>query len=121
MDRYVTITTLISLQQSRLKEFLSEHDIDPSNVIKGASTTSLSERRRENTISIKDGSFFWDRSIGPVLRQINLDVRRGKFIAVVGQMGAGKSSLLSAILGETERRKGWVTVSFHAIIYLCNC
>lgn len=37
-------------------------------------------------------------------------VPRGSLVAVVGHVGSGKSSLLSAMLGETERRRGHVTV-----------
>lgn len=37
-------------------------------------------------------------------------VPRGALVAVVGHVGSGKSSLLSAMLGETERRSGRVSV-----------
>lgn len=37
-------------------------------------------------------------------------VPRGALVAVVGHVGSGKSSLLSAMLGETERRSGSVSV-----------
>ena len=40
---------------------------------------------------------------------------QGSLLAVVGQLGAGKSSLLSALLGELEKMDGSVTmkVNFH--------
>ena len=41
---------------------------------------------------------------------INLDVPDGQLVAVVGQVGAGKSSLVSAFLGEMEKIQGRVTV-----------
>ena len=44
------------------------------------------------------------------LLRINLKVQQGQLVAVVGQVGAGKSSLLSAILGEMEKLQGRVTV-----------
>ena len=34
------------------------------------------------------------------LKEINLEVRKGEFICVIGDVGAGKSSLLSAINGD---------------------
>ena len=34
----------------------------------------------------------------------------GKLVAVVGQVGSGKSSLASAMLGELEKLKGTVKV-----------
>ena len=44
------------------------------------------------------------------LPSINLKVKPGQLVAIVGQVGAGKSSLLSAMLGEMERVQGNVSV-----------
>ena len=41
-----------------------------------------------------------------VVFSINLEVGEGKLVAVVGAVGSGKSSLLSAILGEMHKIKG---------------
>uniref|UniRef100_A0A4W4G6S1 ATP-binding cassette, sub-family C (CFTR/MRP), member 6a n=1 Tax=Electrophorus electricus TaxID=8005 RepID=A0A4W4G6S1_ELEEL len=41
---------------------------------------------------------------------VNVEVPHGSVVAVVGHVGSGKSSLLSAMLGETEKRSGHVTV-----------
>ena len=41
---------------------------------------------------------------------INLQVPRSSLLAVVGQVGVGKSSIVSAILGEMEKLYGHVTV-----------
>lgn len=41
---------------------------------------------------------------------INLQIPSGKLVAVVGSVGAGKSSLLAAILGEMEKVKGTLSV-----------
>mmetsp|Transcript_42720 Transcript_42720/g.50027 ORF Transcript_42720/g.50027 Transcript_42720/m.50027 type:complete len:656 (-) Transcript_42720:1095-3062(-) len=35
-----------------------------------------------------------------VLKSVNLKVRRGEFVAIIGDVGSGKSSLLGAVLGE---------------------
>ncbi|XP_047310142.1 ABC transporter C family member 2 [Impatiens glandulifera] len=52
-------------------------------------------------ISIKDGSFSWDsKSEKPTLSKINLDIPIGSLVAVVGSTGEGKTSLISAMLGE---------------------
>ena len=44
------------------------------------------------------------------LFRINLDVSEGELLAVVGPVGCGKSSLISAILGEMEKLQGRVNV-----------
>ncbi|KAG8381914.1 hypothetical protein BUALT_Bualt05G0022300 [Buddleja alternifolia] len=52
-------------------------------------------------ISIKGGYFSWDsKAARPALSNINLDIPVGSLIAVVGGTGEGKTSLVSAMLGE---------------------
>ena len=52
-------------------------------------------------IEVTNGTFKWDETIEmPTLSNINLKVFKGELIAVVGAVGSGKSSLLSAILNE---------------------
>jgi len=45
------------------------------------------------------------------LFSINLTVLPGRLVAVVGQVGCGKSSLLSALLGETHKVQGTVNIN----------
>ncbi|KAI9233433.1 MAG: hypothetical protein BYD32DRAFT_465341 [Podila humilis] len=47
-------------------------------------------------------------SMGPVLHDIQLQVKRGSLTAVVGRVGSGKSSLAGALLGEMYRYSGTV-------------
>lgn len=52
-------------------------------------------------ISIKNGYFSWDsKAERPTLSNINLDVPVGSLVAIVGSTGEGKTSLISAMLGE---------------------
>ena len=44
------------------------------------------------------------------LKDINLEVKEGELVAVVGPVGSGKSSLVSALLGEMHREAGRVSV-----------
>lgn len=86
----------------RISDFLKLGDLDPENV--------QHNRSDPDAISIKDGTFSWDENLTPALRGINLSVGEGKLIAVVGQVGSGKSSLVSSILGDMEKLKGQVNV-----------
>jgi len=38
----------------------------------------------------------------PVLKNIDLTLKRGEFVAIVGEVGAGKSLLLLSLIGETQ-------------------
>ncbi|XP_078175998.1 ABC transporter C family member 2-like [Carex rostrata] len=52
-------------------------------------------------ISIKDGFFAWESNAErPTLSNVNLDIPVGSLVAVVGSTGEGKTSLVSAMLGE---------------------
>lgn len=41
---------------------------------------------------------------------LDVNIGRGKLVAVVGQVGAGKSSLISALLGEMDKLNGHVAL-----------
>ncbi|KAJ3365687.1 hypothetical protein GGF31_008493, partial [Allomyces arbusculus] len=44
------------------------------------------------------------------LRDINLAIPKGQLVAIIGKVGSGKSSLLSAIVGEMKRTSGSVVL-----------
>lgn len=59
-------------------------------------------------VDVETASFSWERHAPrPTLRGLQLAVQPGQLVAVVGQVGAGKSSLLSALLGEMEKLHGF--------------
>ncbi|CDU22833.1 probable YCF1-Vacuolar ABC transporter responsible for vacuolar sequestration of glutathione-S-conjugates [Sporisorium scitamineum] len=61
----------------------------------------------DEVVIIRDGEFKWSRSQPvPTLQDINLTVKKGELLAVLGKVGDGKSSLLSAVLGEMVRTDG---------------
>ena len=50
---------------------------------------------------------------GPVLKDINLSIKKGELVMVTGRVGSGKSSLLAALLGEINKLEGQVSRSGH--------
>ncbi|RDX69509.1 ABC transporter C family member 8, partial [Mucuna pruriens] len=63
-----------------------------------------------NAVEIQAGNFIWDHeSVSPTLRNVNLEIKWGQKIAVCGPVGAGKSSLLYAVLGEIPKISGTVS------------
>lgn len=52
------------------------------------------------------------------LNDIDIEIPRGAFVAVVGAIGSGKSSLLSGLMGEMRRTEGKVV--FGSPIAICN-
>jgi ABC-type multidrug transport system fused ATPase/permease subunit len=58
-------------------------------------------------ISIKNGTFSWEPNAGhPTLSNINLEIEVGSLVAIVGSTGEGKTSIVSAFLGEIPAISG---------------
>lgn len=58
-------------------------------------------------MTIENGTFSWGDG-EPVLKNINMRVKHNSLVAVVGSVGTGKSSLISAYLGEMDKLNGRV-------------
>uniref|UniRef100_A0A8C9E9A3 Multidrug resistance-associated protein 4 n=1 Tax=Phocoena sinus TaxID=42100 RepID=A0A8C9E9A3_PHOSS len=62
-------------------------------------------------VDVQELTASWDKaSETPTLQGLSFTVRPGELLAVVGPVGAGKSSLLSAVLGELPPSQGLVSV-----------
>ncbi|KAJ4417724.1 hypothetical protein N0V82_005998 [Gnomoniopsis sp. IMI 355080] len=67
-------------------------------------------------LSICDASLGWSPG-EPMLRGINLHVRGGSVVAIVGKTGSGKSLLLKSIIGEAGHVIGAVNVSIENVAF----
>jgi ATP-binding cassette, subfamily B, bacterial PglK len=65
----------------------------------------------EPSIRVSNLSWTYPNSKSPALQDINLEVKPGEFIALVGPSGAGKTSLVDAILGVLPTNNGEVLIS----------
>ncbi|KAM8845061.1 multidrug resistance-associated protein 1 [Spinachia spinachia] len=93
-----------SVSLKRLRVFLSHAELQEDSVEhKAAVGTS-------HSVSIVDGVFSWSRTDSPTLKRLNVCIPEGSLVAVVGHVGSGKSSLLSALLGEMDKLEGSVAV-----------
>uniref|UniRef100_A0A8C2XES4 Multidrug resistance-associated protein 4 n=1 Tax=Cyclopterus lumpus TaxID=8103 RepID=A0A8C2XES4_CYCLU len=67
--------------------------------------------KKECIVNIQDLICSWDMMLeAPTLQNVSFTVRPEQLLAVIGPVGAGKSSLLSAILGELSQESGVVKV-----------
>lgn len=73
-------------------------------------------KHAEYSIAIENGSAKWlDYEREDTLQNINIKVRPGELIAIVGQVGAGKSSLLNVILKELRLQEGSIQVCWRSL------
>ncbi|XP_059617024.1 multidrug resistance-associated protein 1 isoform X3 [Phlebotomus argentipes] len=91
-----------SVSVKRINKFMNSEELDPTNV--------QQDPKDDAALVIENGQFSWGGD-ETVLRDINMRVEREKVVAVVGTVGSGKSSLVSAYLGELEKLQGRVVTN----------
>ncbi|KAK5881725.1 hypothetical protein CesoFtcFv8_022490 [Champsocephalus esox] len=92
-----------SVSLKRIESFLSHEELDPNSVDRKHTAADFA-------VTVVNGKFSWAKDDPPVLHNINVMVPQGSLLAVVGHVGCGKSSLLSALLGEVEKLEGEVSI-----------
>ncbi|XP_065096312.1 multidrug resistance-associated protein 1 [Paramisgurnus dabryanus] len=97
-----TMQAIVSLK--RLGKFLCQAELKLDNV------TRETLKSDGDGVVFGNGTFSWSKDGPPCLKRISVRVPCGSLVAVVGHVGSGKSSLLSAMLGDTEKRSGTVSV-----------
>ncbi|XP_037318658.2 ATP-binding cassette sub-family C member 4-like isoform X2 [Pungitius pungitius] len=69
------------------------------------------EEIKENSVEIEKLTCYWNKSLdSPSLQDICITMKSHQLLTVIGPVGAGKSSLLSAILGELPHDAGTLKV-----------
>ncbi|KAI8895940.1 P-loop containing nucleoside triphosphate hydrolase protein [Globomyces pollinis-pini] len=107
-------TALKSLQ--RVNEFLDceEMEIKKNNIEMDVDTDSI--------IRISNATWEWtnsdvepptekDSSTNFCLKSLNLDIKRGELVGIVGPIGSGKSSLFSGLIGDSVLVDGKVSIN----------
>uniref|UniRef100_A0A8C6HRG8 Multidrug resistance-associated protein 1 n=1 Tax=Mus spicilegus TaxID=10103 RepID=A0A8C6HRG8_MUSSI len=94
-----------SVSLKRLRIFLSHEELEPDSIERRSIKSG-----EGNSITVKNATFTWARGEPPTLNGITFSIPEGALVAVVGQVGCGKSSLLSALLAEMDKVEGHVTL-----------
>ncbi|EAA08388.5 AGAP003221-PA [Anopheles gambiae str. PEST] len=104
----------------RIQEFLAlqEHDATPPS----ASATGglkrnlndlhlLAEHDNKPAIELQNVTASWEETTDKTLKDISVKIEPGRLLAVIGPVGAGKSSLLQMLLGELPIQNGTATIN----------
>ena len=91
----------------RVNKFMNNEELSEDAV----TIDNDNKHDNENAVTINNGTFKWGPEDPRVLSDLNINIKKGSLTAVVGSVGCGKSSLISAILGELDKESGSVTTS----------
>ncbi|XP_061089118.1 ATP-binding cassette sub-family C member 3 isoform X4 [Conger conger] len=92
-----------SVSLKRIQEFLSHDELNPDSV-------DRKNIASDHAVTVLNGKFTWAKSEPAALHNISLMVPQGSLLAVVGNVGCGKSSLVAALLGEMEKLEGDISI-----------
>ena len=91
-----------------------EEVLDTENMITNVEHP-VSFKNFKEKISYQGVSFKYKNADTPVLKNINLDIEKGKLIALVGASGAGKSTLVDLLPRFYDVSEGQITIDGHDI------
>ncbi len=69
---------------------------------------AVSHQHHPLGIALRQSSFYYPRTSQPALKDIDLEIDPGEFVAITGPVGCGKTALLHVILGNYPLRAGSV-------------
>lgn len=98
----ISMLVQASVSVKRMNKYLGHEELEEY--------VSHEKEDASTPIHVRNGSFAWTKDEEPVLRDLDVQIPKGALVAIVGQVGSGKSSFLSALLGDMERIDGTVNV-----------
>lgn len=109
-----------AVRERRSEKIKSESEIhqpkeQPSHETRGAHTNSGGKKRRSRAdgdviISLRNVSKSYVKDV-PALSNVNIQIRRGEFVFIVGSSGSGKSTLIRLLLRELKPTSGSIMVN----------
>jgi ABC-type multidrug transport system fused ATPase/permease subunit len=89
------------------------NNLESSSVLFEKNTSTLNEAKNiklNDAILMKDVSFDYEEGRRTTLKNINLQIKKGKSVGIIGKSGSGKSTLVDIMLGLLEPQKGGVYI-----------
>ncbi|XP_035225144.1 multidrug resistance-associated protein 1-like [Stegodyphus dumicola] len=110
LPNLITYIIMTNVSVKRINKYMNSEELEKY---------VLHDSSLAHSIAVRNGYFSWSKPRNeeqkknpkPTLKNINLTVEKGSLIAIVGKVGSGKSSLLSAILGDMEKISGSVSIN----------
>ncbi|GER44073.1 ABC transporter C family member [Striga asiatica] len=99
-----------AISTRRLSKYLSSFENDIEHGSSSPNVVGDKFGSKEPAVAVRDASCAWsscdEKEFNLVLECVNLYVQKGFMVAIIGEVGSGKSSLLNLLLGETRLING---------------
>ena len=105
----MVITAIVeaSVAVGRITSYLLADELQPDAVLREPPV----EETGDESVRVREASFTWNKNDERrALHDIHFSAHKGELACVVGRVGAGKSSLLQAVLGDLWKIKGEVVL-----------
>lgn len=106
LNRIISSMMYIRKNLTALKNLMVFPEL--SHEIKGS--TNLSKIKFEDSIELRDLYFRFPNAKEDMLKGLNMKVKKGEKIGIVGSSGSGKTTLMNVLLRFYEEQKGEITV-----------
>ena len=93
----ILLVVQVKVSLKRINDFMNTEDLDPEGI---------SHNVLRNAVTMKHVDVTWSPGTDPALKDIDVEIETGSLTAVVGSVGSGKTSLISALLGELDFNRG---------------
>jgi ABC-type multidrug transport system fused ATPase/permease subunit len=101
----LTFGTMFLVSMKRVSKFLNCDEADQDAIV-------YKNNMHDSAVKIENATFSWTKEqLTPTLQDVNIDIKKGELVAIVGRVGSGKSSLLSTLLNDIYKLKGNVSIN----------
>lgn len=111
-QEFLNLRSTVSSTRESVRMILeSGRDISADNLDLGIKKSEIEMTEFSPRIEMRNVSFQYGNNVNFTIKDINIDIEPGDFVALVGPSGAGKSTLMDLMIGVLHPISGLVRIS----------